>query len=96
MEKQSTVLFNLDPRQYMRLFKGMETQIKELRAEIAEQQPVELITKAQATEIFHCDLSTINAWCRQGKLKAYKMGGRKYLKRSEIFNSLIPLARKID
>jgi excisionase family DNA binding protein len=48
-------------------------------------------TRKEVAELLSCDLSSISNWTKQGKLKAYGIGGRVLYKVDEIHDSLIEL-----
>ncbi|MDO5979185.1 helix-turn-helix domain-containing protein [Flavivirga spongiicola] len=66
--------------------KSLEKLKKELLHENAND---ELLTREQAAELLHINLSTLWHWQRKGKIKCYGISGsRRYYKRSEIMDAL--------
>lgn len=62
-------------------------------AQVAHEFPVkskadDLITRKRACEILGVSLPTLAEFRKQGKLKAYRMGRRVYLKESEVLEAL--------
>lgn len=49
------------------------------------------LTRKQVAELLDIDLSTLNNWCKSGKLKPLGIGKRVYFLRSEIENCMIRL-----
>ena len=54
----------------------------------------ELLTREEACKFFKIDQSTLWSWTNKGKVKSYGIGNRRYYKRSELLQSLIPLKTK--
>jgi len=50
-----------------------------------------LLTRKQACEFLQIDSSTLWEWTKKGKIQAYGTGGRRYYKKSELLNALVPL-----
>lgn len=53
----------------------------------------ELLTRIEASELLKIDLSTLWHWTNKGKVKAYAISSRRYYKRSELIESLIPVKK---
>lgn len=51
----------------------------------------ELLTRKQAAEFLHVNLSTLWLWTNAKKFPAYGLGNRVFYKKSEIIASLRPL-----
>jgi len=45
----------------------------------------EYLTFSETCEAFDCSSVTLHKWKREGKIKFYRMGGKIYFKRSEVF-----------
>lgn len=54
----------------------------------------ELLTRKQACDFLQIDSSTLWEWTKKGKVQAYGTGGRRYYKKSELLNALVPLQAK--
>ena len=69
----------------------VKKQLKEIQTNLIPKLPTEYLTRAELSEMLHCDLSTIHNWTKKGKLKPYGIGNRVYYKRGEVELSLKPL-----
>lgn len=58
----------------------------------SELQPAGYITRAQVCKALHITLPTVHAWMKEGKLKAYHIGGRTLFKESEVMASVKPVS----
>lgn len=67
-----------------RLFSEMQ----EIRNLFAEQPKTteDLITRKEACELLNVTDVTIWTWAKHGKIPTYKVGGKVYLKRSEVLD----------
>ncbi|MEL1246137.1 helix-turn-helix domain-containing protein [Flavobacterium sp. DGU11] len=54
----------------------------------------EILTPKEVCELLNIDDSTLWHWRNDGKVKVYGIAGRRYYKRSEIMESLIPMTPK--
>ncbi|MEM6815263.1 MAG: helix-turn-helix domain-containing protein [Bacteroidota bacterium] len=52
----------------------------------------ELLTRIEAAKLLSVTPRTVDQWIEKGKLTAYAIGGRKYLKRTEIIKSLTQIS----
>lgn len=91
---KSTILHELSPEQITSLFEGIKKELAEIKANFQPKQPIEFLTRNEATEMLKCDLSTLWLWTKKGKLTSYGIGNRTYYKRSEIEAALICLNNK--
>ncbi|MDD1524163.1 helix-turn-helix domain-containing protein [Riemerella anatipestifer] len=66
--------------------------VPELEQRLSKQfqpkEPTTYLTRKEVKEMLSIDLSTLNRWTKDGKLKAYGMGNRVYYKRSEVEETL--------
>jgi hypothetical protein len=53
----------------------------------------ELLTRTEACEFLKIDSSTLWAWQNKGKVKGYAIVNRRYYKRSELLDCLIPVIK---
>jgi hypothetical protein len=69
---------------------GVKSELEILKKELLhENANDELLTREQAAELLHINLSTLWAWRNKGKVTAYGISGsRRYYKRSEIMGAL--------
>lgn len=70
---------------------GVKIQLQEFLKHFTPKQPNEYLTRQDVAQMFNVDISTINNWSKNGKLKPLGMGGRVYFLRSDIEASLTPL-----
>lgn len=79
------------PEQLAELIKkGVKSELDTLKKELLhENANDELLTREQAAELLHINLSTLWHWQKKGKIKCYGISGsRRYFKRSEILSEL--------
>ncbi|KZS40434.1 hypothetical protein AWE51_05645 [Aquimarina aggregata] len=84
------------PEQLAELIKeGVKSELDILKKELLhENANDELLTREQAAELLHINLSTLWAWTSKGKVSAYGISGaRRYYKRSEIMEALTLLKK---
>lgn len=68
---------------------GVKSELEILKKELLhENANDELLTREQAADLLHINLSTLWSYTRQNKLKAYGISNRRYYKRSEIIAAL--------
>jgi hypothetical protein len=53
----------------------------------------DLLTRTEACEFLKIDSSTLWAWQNKGKVKGYAIVKRRYYKRSELLDCLIPVIK---
>lgn len=71
-----------------KLNKKLESLKRELLAKDADD---ELLTRKQAANFLNIDISTLHLWVKKGKVPSFGIGNRRYFKRSQLVESLIPL-----
>ncbi|MNT26390.1 Helix-turn-helix domain protein [compost metagenome] len=54
--------------------------------------PDEILTPSQVCELLQIDNSTLWRWSQKGKVKVYGIQSRRYYKKNELMNCLIPLS----
>lgn len=84
------------PQQLADLIKeGVKLELDILKKELLnENANDELLTREQAADLLHINLSTLWAWTNKGKVVAYGISGaRRYYKRSEIMSALTLLKK---
>ncbi|TXD48666.1 helix-turn-helix domain-containing protein [Polaribacter sp. IC073] len=68
---------------------------KNLLGDLKKVSPIpdheELMTRTEVCKFLQIDSSTLWLWTKKGKLKGYGIGNRRYYKKKEILNSLVPL-----
>jgi len=74
----------------------LEQKFKEFsKALLSKETRQEILTRDEVCELLQINPSTLWTWQNQGKITAYGIAGsRRYYKRSEILESLIPLKTK--
>ena len=75
--------------------KGVKTELEILKKELLHGKANDdLLTRDQAAELLHINLSTLWAWTTKKKITSYGISGsRRYYKRSEIMNALKQLKK---
>lgn len=73
--------------------KQVKAIIDDLKKDFEPKTSVEFLSRQQVAKLLDVDLSTLWAWTKKGKLKAYSLEGghRIYYKRSEVEASLIQI-----
>lgn len=56
-----------------------------LKPEGATKDKEKYLTFSETCEAFDCSSVTLHKWKREGKIKFYRMGGKIYFKRSEVY-----------
>lgn len=59
---------------------------------LPKNNPDEILTPFQVCELLQIDNSTLWRWSEKGKVQPYGIGGRRYYKKDELLNCLIPLS----
>ena len=49
-----------------------------------------ILTRNEVCEYLKIDLSTLHLWTKQGRLPVYSIGNRRYFKKSEVLQCLVP------
>ena len=85
-------LVQIDPEELVGL---IQTSVKSLFNDFVKglrtNNPEELLTPNQVCELLQIDNSTLWRWAAKGKVKPYGIGKRRYYKKSELLECLIPL-----
>ncbi len=89
----STLLIQTTPEELAELInEKVKGQLQILKKEIANNSAIdELLTREQTCNLLRIDSSTLWAWTKKGKVKAYGIANRRYYKRSELLDCLIAL-----
>ena len=66
-------------------------EIQLLKDHFQPKEPTEWLTRNDVKELLHINLSTVWAWTKKNKLKAYGIGNRIYYKRLEIEQAIQPI-----
>jgi excisionase family DNA binding protein len=85
------VFFNVPLIKLEPIFKRwMREALPELQPH-SEPHPTGYITRAQVCDRLHITLPTVHSWMKQGKLRAYHIGGRTLFKESEVMAAIQPV-----
>jgi len=72
---------------------GVKSQLEDFKKNLNTHDPDELLTREQTCEFLQIDASTLWHWSNKGKVTAYGIGNRRYYKKSELLQCLIPLKK---
>lgn len=87
--ENSIMVHNLDAQQLAELIKSaVKEQLNEQNSSLNKEESDELLTREEAFKLLKIDSSTLWAWTKKGKLKAYGIANRRYYKKSEILECL--------
>lgn len=90
----SILLQNLTPEQLKQLFgETLKSYLDIFKKELNTHIPDELLTREQTCKLLQINSSTLYHWTNQRKVKAYGIGNRRYYKRAELLECLIPLKK---
>ena len=92
--KKSTLIHEVTPDQITSLFEGLQNQLSEIKDNLQPKEPTEYLSRNEVAKLLKCDLSSLWAWTKKGKLKSYGIGNRIYYKRTEVESAIIPLNNK--
>ena len=74
---------------------GVKNLLQDFKKDLKKQaESDDLLTRKEACEFLKIDSSTLWAWTNKGKVKAYGIGNRRYYKRAELLECLIPLKKQ--
>ena len=69
-----------------------ESILSDLKKQLDIRKPEEYLTREDVAEILKVSVATVDIWTKKGKLKSYRVYGRKAIyKRSEVEASLTPV-----
>ncbi|WP_330442267.1 helix-turn-helix domain-containing protein [Flavobacterium sp. C4GT6] len=92
MMQQSTILNQVSPEDlHNMIIEGVKTCLKDLSNYLQPKKPDELLTREEAAKKLKISISTLNNWVGKGILQTYGIGGRVYLKNSEIEQAMVKL-----
>ena len=90
----SILLQNVSPEELTELIKeGVKSQLEDFKTNLNTHNPDELLTREQTCKMLQIDSSTLWHWTNKGKVSAFGIGNRRYYKKAEILESLIPLKK---
>ena len=91
---ESILLQNVSPERLTELIEdGIKSQLKDLKKEISTHDPNELLTRSETCKYLQIDSSTLWHWTNKGKVIVYGIGNRRYYKKAELLECLIPLKK---
>ncbi|MDR7208408.1 helix-turn-helix domain-containing protein [Flavobacterium piscis] len=92
MNTNSIIVHNIDVLQFEELLKStVKEQFDNFKKSSPQNNEEELLTREETYKLLKIDSSTLWAWTKKGKIKAYGIANRRYYKRSEILECLILL-----
>ena len=91
----SILLQDVTPKELADLINdGVQKSLCDFKKELSDQKANDdLLTRKEACEFLKIDSSTLWAWTNKGKVKAYGIVNRRYYKRAELLECLIPLKK---
>ena len=73
---------------------ALEIQFNNFKKDLSSKKANDdLLTRTEACKFLKIDSSTLWAWTNKGKVKAYGIANRRYYKRTELLECLIPLKK---
>ncbi|WP_456441878.1 helix-turn-helix domain-containing protein [Psychroserpens sp.] len=91
MQKNVTQLHSLEPQDLLNPLDYLRQQLEELIKAFTQKTPIELLSRKEIALLFKATPQTIHNWTKEGKLKIYGIGTRRYYKRNEVEQALIEL-----
>lgn len=89
---QSINLIQVTPEELQqKIVDGVKACLTEMAKHFYPKQENELLTRQEAAKKLKISLSTLNNWVGKGMLTSYGIGGRVYLKNSDIEQALVEL-----
>ena len=70
---------------------AVSKQLEPFLKNLSNKKEEDLLTKKEAATFLSISLSTLDAWCKNGSLTSYGIGGRVYFKKSDIISALIKI-----
>jgi len=74
-----------------KMFNNIKGLLIDFKNSLPITDPDELMSRAQVCEFLQIDSSTLWKWTKAGKLKSYGISNRRYYKKKEVLESLIPV-----
>lgn len=95
-ENTSIILQGITPEQLSELVNDkIKLQLEDLKQSLITQSLTEdLLTRERACKLLRVDASTLWHWQKQGKIKCYGIGSRRYYKKTELMEALELLKSK--
>jgi regulator of protease activity HflC (stomatin/prohibitin superfamily) len=88
-EKNADFVELIASRTCQLLLQKIDNKLESLKPTVTENEV--LLTRDETYKFLQVDSSTLWRWTREGKIKFYGIGSRRYYKKSELLKSLIEL-----
>lgn len=90
---QNTILLHgTTPKELAEILtESIKSQLSTLEKSLDKPNSEELFTRKEACKFLKIDSSTLWHWTNKGKVTAYGVGHRRYYKKTELLECLIPL-----
>nr|WP_321229674.1 helix-turn-helix domain-containing protein [uncultured Psychroserpens sp.] len=94
--KEKFIIQEISPELFSKMLSAqIKEHIKVMIRELCLKKSVdELLSRTEACELLKINSSTLWAWTKQGKIIAYGLANRRYYKKQELLQALIPLKNK--
>lgn len=89
--KNQTISFNDIPAALESIINNQNEILKALEKKPEQQQGKEILSISEASEFLGVNRSTLWKWEKDKKIKSYGIEGRRFFKRSELMEALVPL-----
>ena len=73
------------------IIQEVKNEFDELKLHLQPQQQTKYLTRLEVCELLNVSLVTLNTWNKNGKLKAFGIGGRVLYRPEDIENAIIKL-----
>jgi len=91
---EAIMVHNLDVQDLKELISStVKEQFKQTSENLRNEQNETLLTREETCRLLKIDSTTLWYWTRDGKLKSYGIGSRRYYKKNEVLESLTPVNR---
>ena len=88
------MVHNLDVHQLKEIIiSTLKDQLNDVFKSLKREQDETLLTREETYRLLKIDSTTLWYWTRDGKLKSYAIGSKRYYKKSEVLESLILVNR---
>lgn len=92
MNTQAIQFLQTTPEQLSeQIFNNVKSLLLDFKKSLSIPDPNELMSRSQVCDYLQIDSSTLWTWTNKGKVKAYGIGNRRYYKKNELLQSLVPL-----
>ncbi|WP_431156743.1 helix-turn-helix domain-containing protein [Winogradskyella poriferorum] len=86
-----TQLHSLKPDDLLKPLELLKREIEELKQSLNQTKPTEYLSRKEVALLLKTNPQTVSNWTKEGKLKIYGLGGRRYYIRREVEQALIEL-----